>query len=92
MKYQRALHDVFAGKSVAARARRAAFDVVRDADSAVSRLTSDLALAAETLRRYERLHRDKGTPESLVKAVVNATLASQFERTIQEVGLVGDST
>lgn len=45
-------------------------------------LLADLVVAAETLRRYEALHRAKGTAESLEKAEVNAGLASRFEQTI----------
>ena len=41
-----------------------------------------LILAAETLRRYETLHRAKNTEESTVKADVNADLAARFEATI----------
>jgi len=45
-------------------------------------LLVDLREAAATLRRYERLHRDKGTDESTAKAEVNAGLAARFEQTI----------
>jgi len=45
-------------------------------------LLADLREAATTLRRYEALHRDKGTDESTAKAEVNAALASRFETTI----------
>ena len=45
-------------------------------------LLADLITAAETLRRYETLHRAKGTAESTEKAEMNAGLASRFERTI----------
>ncbi|WP_040263754.1 hypothetical protein [Pseudomonas massiliensis] len=45
-------------------------------------LLADLALAAATLRRYEELHRAKGTAESAEKAEVNANLAARFEATI----------
>lgn len=45
-------------------------------------LLADLVTAAETLRRYEALHRAKGTTESLEKAKVNAGLAARFEQTI----------
>ncbi|MGE8045191.1 hypothetical protein ACQKO6_13380 [Pseudomonas monteilii] len=45
-------------------------------------LLGDLREAATTLRRYETLHRAKGTPDSLAKAQVNADLASRFEQTI----------
>lgn len=45
-------------------------------------LLADLREAAATLRRYEALHRAKGTDESTAKAEVNAALASQFEATI----------
>lgn len=45
-------------------------------------LLADLIEAAATLRRYEALHRAKGTDESTAKAEVNAALASRFEATI----------
>ncbi|WP_085646770.1 MULTISPECIES: hypothetical protein [unclassified Pseudomonas] len=45
-------------------------------------LLADLREAAATLRRYEQLHRDKGTEESKAKAEVNAGLAARFEQTI----------
>jgi hypothetical protein len=45
-------------------------------------LLADLVDAAATLRRYETLHRAKGTAESTAKAEVNAALASRFEATI----------
>jgi hypothetical protein len=45
-------------------------------------LLTDLQAAATTLRRYEELHRAKGTDESTAKAEVNAALASRFESTI----------
>jgi len=45
-------------------------------------LLNDLEVAAETLRRYEALHREKNTEESTEKAEVNAALASRFEATI----------
>lgn len=45
-------------------------------------LLADLELAAETLRRYEALHRAKGTQESLDKADANQALAIRFEATI----------
>lgn len=48
MYYQRKLHDAFAGKSVAARARRAAFDVVAEADVEIARLQ---AQAQEDVQR-----------------------------------------
>lgn len=48
----------------------------------LERLRSDLELAAQTLRRYEALHRAKGTAESLEKARVNMGLAAQFEATL----------
>lgn len=35
--------------------------------------------AAETFRRYEALHRAKGTPESTEKAEVNADIAARLE-------------
>lgn len=45
-------------------------------------LLADLREAAATLRRYEALHRAKGTADSTAKAEVNAELASRFEATI----------
>ena len=47
----------------------------------------DLQLAAETLRKYEVLHRAKGTVDSTAKAEVNAELASQFEATLALYGI-----
>lgn len=46
------------------------------------RMLADLTDAAAQLRKYETLHRAKGTPDSLEKADVNAALASRFEATI----------
>lgn len=48
-------------------------------------LLADLQEAATTLRRYETLHRAKGTDESTAKAEVNAELAARFESTIKAV-------
>lgn len=45
-------------------------------------LLADLREATAALRRYEALHRAKGTPESKEKAEVNAALATRFEATI----------
>ncbi|MBZ3663996.1 hypothetical protein [Pseudomonas monteilii] len=42
-------------------------------------LLSDLTDAAAQLRKYETLHRAKGTADSLAKAEANAELASRFE-------------
>ena len=50
--------------------------------SSVKALKEDLQLAAETLRKYEALHRAKGTTESDAKAEVNAALATRFEATL----------
>lgn len=47
-------------------------------------LLDDLAAAAAQLRKYEALHRAKGTADSLAKADVNAELASRFEKTIAQ--------
>lgn len=49
-------------------------------------LFDDLEVAAKTLRRYEALHRDKCTEDSLKKAEVNAELASRFEATLAQAG------
>lgn len=53
----------------------------RQADR-IKALEADLKEAAATLRRYETLHRAKGTAESTEKAEVNAALATRFEATI----------
>lgn len=45
-------------------------------------LLADLVDAAALLRRYEELHRAKGTEDSNKKADVNAAMTSRFERTI----------
>lgn len=45
-------------------------------------LLADLRVAAETLRRYETLHRAKGTGDGLQKAEANRLLAMRFEATI----------
>lgn len=45
-------------------------------------LYADLKTAAAQLRKYEELHRAKGTEDSLAKAEVNAELASRFEATL----------
>lgn len=45
-------------------------------------LLEDLVVAAAQLRKYEALHRAKGTPESTEKAEVNAGLAARFETTV----------
>ncbi|MCE0850681.1 hypothetical protein LU689_12245 [Pseudomonas asiatica] len=52
--------------------------------AAAPAMLADLVDAAATLRRYEALHRAKGTADSLVKAEVNAKLASRFEQTITQ--------
>ena len=51
-------------------------------DAEIAQLTADLTEVASTLRRYEKLHRAKGTAESTEKAEVNAALAARFEATI----------
>lgn len=45
-------------------------------------LYADLKTATAQLRKYEELHRAKGTEDSLAKAEVNAELASRFEVTL----------
>jgi hypothetical protein len=45
-------------------------------------MLADLREAAATLRRYEELHRAKGTDDSTAKAEVNDALATRFEATI----------
>lgn len=46
-------------------------------------LLADLREAAVTLRRYEDLHRAKGSIEADAKADANAALATRFEKTIR---------
>lgn len=53
-------------------------------DAKLAALVADLKDAAATLRRYEILHRAKGTAESSEKAEVNAALAARFEATIAQ--------
>ncbi|MDO7911390.1 hypothetical protein Q6A49_12685 [Pseudomonas sp. 22-AL-CL-001] len=50
--------------------------------AAAPQMLDDLIAAAAQFRKYEALHRAKGTPDSLAKAKVNADLASRFEQTI----------
>lgn len=45
-------------------------------------LLSDLVEAAQLLRNYEKLHREKGTEDGLIKAERNKAWAEQFEATI----------
>lgn len=45
-------------------------------------LLSDLIEAAQLLRNYEKLHREKGTEDGLIKAARNKAWAEQFEATI----------
>ena len=58
----------------------------RGAKEANEALLADLIDAAATLRRYEALHRSKGTEESTAKAEVNAELATRFEATVANFG------
>lgn len=58
------------------------WDIGREERALSEELLADLQEAASTLRRYETLHRAKGTAESTEKAEVNAGLASRFEQTI----------
>ena len=60
---------------------------LKKADAENDALREDLRLAAETLRRYEVLHRAKGTDESTAKAEVNAALATRFEETLAAHGI-----
>lgn len=55
--------------------------------AAAPELLGDLREAATTLRRYEALHRAKGTAESDAKAELNAALAARFEATIAKATL-----
>ena len=47
-------------------------------------LLSDLVEAAQLLRNYEKLHREKGTEDGLIKADRNKAWAEQFEATINK--------
>ena len=58
------------------------FKEIQALDAQRKELLGDLREAAATLRRYEVLHRAKGTAESDAKAEVNAALAARFEATI----------
>lgn len=58
----------------------------RGAKEANEALLADLIEAAATLRRYEALHRSKGTDESAAKAEANAALATRFEATVANFG------
>jgi hypothetical protein len=58
------------------------WDIGREERALSETLLVDLREAAATLRRYETLHRAKGTDDSIAKAEVNAALASRFEATI----------
>ena len=50
--------------------------------AAAPELLDGLILASTQLRKYETLHRAKGTYDSIAKAEVNAALAARFEATI----------
>lgn len=65
--------------------RRLGWVPASEKNEAVTNLMEDLRIAAQTLRRYEELHRAKNTEESTAKAEVNAELASRFEATIAKV-------
>jgi hypothetical protein len=54
----------------------------RGAREANEDLVADPREAVATLRRYEALHRAKGTVDSTAKAEVNAELAARFDATI----------
>lgn len=62
------------------------FTAVREEDAQLivqaPALLDDLRAAAAQLRKYETLHRAKGTDDSTAKAEVNAGLAARFEATI----------
>lgn len=60
------------------------WDIGREERALAEELLADLQEAASTLRRYEALHRAKGTAESTEKAEVNARLASRFEQNISK--------
>lgn len=50
--------------------------------AAAPELLSDLKEAAQLLRNYEKLHREKGTEDGTIKADRNRAWAEQFEATI----------
>lgn len=54
--------------------------------AAAPELFEHLTEAAAQFRKYEDLHRAKGTPDSLAKAEVNAELAERFEATLRRAG------
>lgn len=58
--------------------------------AAAPELLEALQQAAATFRKYEVLHRAKGTPDSEAKAVANAALAARFEKTIAKA--TGEAT
>lgn len=58
MKYQRKLHDAFGEKVVATKARRAAFDVVAEADAEVERMLVHVKALADALRKTVERARD----------------------------------
>ena len=53
-------------------------------------LLSDLKEAAQLLRNYEKLHREKGTEDGLIKADRNRAWAEQFEATLAKA--LGEKT
>lgn len=80
-KFGQRIADAFEGVMVS---HRSYFECCANASliAAAPDLLDDLIEAAATLRRYEVLHRAKGTDESTAKAEVNAELAGRFESTI----------
>lgn len=57
-------------------------DEILRLEARVFALGQDLKEAAEMFRRYENLHRVKGTEEAHFKAEVNRELANRFELTL----------
>lgn len=58
------------------------WEIGREERALSEALLVELRDAAATLRRYETLHRAKGTGDSTNKAEANAALAARFEATI----------
>lgn len=63
----------------------ASAEVIGDAiTSERDTLRNALRMAAQTFRKYEQLHRDKGTPEGTTKANSNMIIAQVCERALAQ--------
>jgi hypothetical protein len=83
--------SVFSGEAVAneiAAAHNQALTAPMSEDEALerARLRKAVELAARTFRRYEELHRVKGTPDGDAKALNNAELAIAMEAALHAPG------